>query len=52
MNMNRRGTCFEEFIRIELVNNTFVAVAGFCFDSLICSFRDSRGLLACVYIKK
>lgn len=52
INTNRRGVCFGEFIGIELVNNRFGAVAGFCSDSLICSCHESRGLFACIGTKK
>jgi len=51
-NTNRRGVCFGEFIRTELVNNRFGAGAGFCSDSLICSSHESRSLFACMGIKE
>jgi len=50
INTNRRGVCFGEFIRIELVNNRFGAMAGFCSDSLICSSHEGRDLFVCMGI--
>lgn len=52
INTNRRGVCFGEFIGIELVNNRFGAVAGFCTDSLFCNSHESGSLFDCMGIKK
>jgi hypothetical protein len=50
MSMYFRRVCFGEFIRIELVNTRFGAVAGFCSDSLICGSHESRGLFVCLFV--